>query len=357
MVTICWFRRVLRLDDHPALVAAARAGAVIPVVILDPQEAARQPASALRQALSLPPLDAALQRLGSRLIVRRGAPMEVLADLVRTTGAREVHTTFGFPFASDEGWDRWGHANGVNLHMHPNGDLLERGALRTQTGGAYKVYTPFWKALRAHGVQPPQDAPKLSAPPTWPRCYGLDWPEARKAMNRGWDVVARHVDPGEEAAWERLESFLDEPLPDYNEHRNHPFRPQATSGLSDALAVGEISARRVWDLVQPAMMEGKAGADVFASDLAWREFARDLLWAYPALPTRCWRLEWERFPWERVATVLQRWSRRQTGVAMVDAGQRELFATGRMHNRVRMITASYLTKHLLTEQGPHFSAG
>ncbi|MDM7460024.1 MAG: FAD-binding domain-containing protein, partial [Paracoccus sp. (in: a-proteobacteria)] len=139
------------------------------------------------------------------------------------------------------------------------------------------------------------------------------------------------------------------PLPDYAEHRNHPFRPRATSGLADALAIGEISARRIWHRVLPALHEGRAGAETFLSELAWREFGRDLMHDTPELDSRCWREDWNDFPWKRDNDAAERWRRGQTGVAMVDAGMRELYATGRMHNRVRMIAASYLTKHLLTD--------
>ena len=349
MTVICWFRRILRLDDHPALIAAAQAGAVIPLVILDPAEARDHPASAMRQALSLPRLDASLRQRGSRLIVRRGNPAEVIEAILRETGATQVHASTGFPFASDHGLRAAAERGGASLHLHPLADLVERASLRTQTGGLYKVYTPFWKALRQRDIAPPQDAPRLSSPDDWPDSDGLDWPEARAAMNRGWDVVARHTRPGEDEAHARLSEFLDGPLPDYDTHRNHPFRPRATSGLADALAVGEISARRVWHRALPAFQDGRAGAEGFLSELAWREFARDLLHESPQMDQRCWREEWDRFPWKRDNADAECWRRGQTGVAMVDAGMRELYATGRMHNRVRMITASYLTKHLLTD--------
>lgn len=349
MHTICWFRRVLRLDDHPALVAAAQEGPVIPLVILDPEEACLRPASALRQALALPPLDKALRALGSRLIVRRGTPETVLAALVREVGPCAVHTTFGFPFAADDTVQGVVEDVGGRLVLHRNGDLVERGVLRTGAGQGYKVYTPFLKALRAHGTSRPLSAPVMDAPEHWPASDGLDWPEARRAMDRGWDVVASYVRAGEDAARSRVVDFLHRPVDAYAEQRNEPFRADATSGLSDALAVGEISARRVLDCTRSALYEGRAGADVFVSELVWREFARDLLWHNPTLGVRCWRAEWEAFPWQGDGVQAQRWQRGETGIALVDAGQRELYATGRMHNRVRMVSASYLTKHLLTD--------
>ncbi|MDM7458612.1 MAG: deoxyribodipyrimidine photo-lyase, partial [Paracoccus sp. (in: a-proteobacteria)] len=200
MTVICWFRRTLRLDDHPALIAAAKAGQVIPLVILNPDEAVRHPASAMRQALSLPRLEAALHQRHSRLIVRRGDPAQVLETIARQTGARQIHTTEGFPAESDYGLKAAAERGGASLHLHPPADLVARGTVRTKTGGLYKVYTPFWKALRSQDIACPQEAPRLSSPENWPDSDGADWPEARAAMDRGWEVVARHTRPGEDEA-------------------------------------------------------------------------------------------------------------------------------------------------------------
>lgn len=349
MTVICWFRRVLRLDDHPALVAAAKAGPVIPLVILDPAEAANHPASAQRQAMSLPRLEASLHQRQNRLIVRRGDPAKVLEDVARETGATQIHTTEGFPFASDHGLKAAAERGGAELHLHPLADLVPRGSVLTQQGGIYKVFTPFWRALRGVDIAPPLDAPRLTAPEDWPDSDGTDWPEARAAMRRGWDVVAAHIDAGEDQARDRLDEFLDDPVTDYKTHRDQPWRARGTSALSDALAVGEISARRIWQVGMAARERGKQGTEDFLREIAWREFARELFHEAPQMDQTCWREEWNEFPWKRDNNDAESWRRAQTGVPMVDAGLRELFVTGRMHNRVRMIAGSYLTKHLLTD--------
>ncbi|WCR10657.1 deoxyribodipyrimidine photo-lyase [Paracoccus stylophorae] len=349
MVQICWFRRVLRLDDHPALVAAARAGPVIPLVILDPAEARDHPASAQRQAMSLPHLQTALHRHNSRLIVRRGDPAEVLERIARQTGAKGVHGTEGFPFASDHGLKAAVERGGATLHLHPLADLVPRACVRTQQGGVYQVFTPFWRALRGVDIPPPLDPPRLTLPQSWPDSDGPDWPEARAAMDRGWDVVAEHIAAGEDAARDRLDQFLHGPVTDYASHRDQPWRGSATSGLSDALAVGEISARRIWHTGLATREDGTPGADDFLREVAWREFARELFHESPDMGERCWREGWNDFPWRRDNADARDWRRARTGVPMVDAGLRELFVTGRMHNRVRMIAGSYLTKHLLTD--------
>ena len=169
MTVICWFRRVLRLDDHPALVAAAQDGPVVPLVILDPAEARAHPASAQRQAMALPDLDAALRGQGSRLIVRRGDPATVLARMVRDSGARAVHASQGLPFAADDGLDAGVERAGAVLHLHPLADLVPRGSVLTGSGTRFKVFTPFWRALRKSHIADPLAVPRLSAPATGPR--------------------------------------------------------------------------------------------------------------------------------------------------------------------------------------------
>lgn len=349
MTVICWFRRVLRLDDHPALVAAAQDGPVIPLVILDGAEARNHPASAQRQTMALPALEAALQARGSRLVVRRGDPATVLAQVIRDSGALAVHASEGMPFARDQGLHDAVAAGGARLHLHPLADLVPRGRVLTKGGTPFKVFTPFWRALRRTDIAEPLPAPRLRAPDTWPGSDGPDWPEARAAMNRGWPVVARHVQAGEAAAHARLDAFLERVTAGYAEARDRPAKGDATSGLSDALAVGEISARRVWHRALRAQDQGRDGIEDFLRELAWREFARELFHAAPDMDRTCWRPEWNDFPWQGDGPDAEAWRQGRTGVAMVDAGMREMFATGRMHNRVRMIAASFLVKHLMID--------
>ncbi len=349
MTVICWFRRVLRLDDHPALVAAAQDGPVIPLVILDPAEAAAHPASAQRQAMALPALSAALQAQGSRLVVRRGDTAAVLAQVIRDSGAVAVHASEGMPFARDAGLEGVTGAAGAVLHLHPLADLVPRGSVRTKTGTGFKVFTPFWRALRQTGIAAPLSAPRLTPPDRWPASDGPDWPEARVAMNRGWDVVAPHIQAGEAAANHRLDAFLDRVTSRYAERRDRPAEGDATSGLADALAVGEISARRIWHRALDAQHHGSGGIEDFLRELAWRDFSRDLFHASPDMDRLCWRKEWNGFSWEPDGPAADAWRQGRTGVGMVDAGMREMFVTGRMHNRVRMIAASFLIKHLMID--------
>jgi deoxyribodipyrimidine photo-lyase len=165
-------------------------------------------------------------------------------------------------------------------------------------------------------------------------------------MGRGAAVVREHVRAGEAAARERLDRFLEGPVAGYAEDRDRPDR-DATSKLSAHLTWGEVSPRTVWLAVERT--GGGRGAEVFRRELVWREFAWHLLWHHPRLASENWRREWDRFPWRGDNAEAERWRRGMTGEPMVDAGMRELYATGTMHNRGRMLTASYLTKHLLTD--------
>ncbi|TBN42043.1 deoxyribodipyrimidine photo-lyase [Paracoccus subflavus] len=349
MTVICWFRRVLRLDDHPALVAAAAAGPVIPLVILDPAEARARPASAQRQVMALPGLAEALAARGSRLVVRRGDPAAVLARVIRDSGARVVHASQGLPFARDDGLAAAVEGAGARLHLHPLADLVARGSVLTKGGTSFKVFTPFWRALRQADIAPPLPAPDLAAPDRWPDSDPPDWPEARAAMRRGWDVVARHVQAGEGTAQDRLDAFLGRIAGDYVQGRDRLAEGDTTSGLSDALAVGEISARRIWHRALDAQHQGRGGVEDFLRELAWREFSRELFHAAPDLDRACWRREWNGFTWRGDGPDADAWGQGRTGIAVVDAGMREMFVTGRMHNRVRMIAASFLVKHLMID--------
>lgn len=354
-VSIWWAGRDLRLADNPALCAAADRGHVVPVFVLDDACAALGAAAGWRLAQSMAALDADLRRRHARLVVRRGSPAQVLADLARETGADQVHLNSGLPFfhVGDDTVDAL-RAAGVSLVVHGGNWLLPPGRVLTGQGTAYRKFTPFWKNLRGHDIAAPLPAPApLTCPDLPAGLDAADWGLGR-AMRRGAGVLGRHHTVGEAAAAERLAEFLDAALTAYPEDRNRPDKRQGTSGLSDALAVGEISARQVWHAARGAMQRGNRGAEAFLSELAWRDFARDLWFHNPDMDRSAWNPDWARFPWRggdsgEGAKAAQAWQRAQTGIDIVDAGMRQLYATGRMHNRVRMIVASYLTKHLLVD--------
>ncbi|MBK1634430.1 cryptochrome/photolyase family protein [Rhodovulum adriaticum] len=349
-----WVRRDLRLSDNPALNAACASGRpVIPVCIHDDLVEGLGAAPKWRLGLGIEAFGQALARSGSRLILRRGDGLSVLRALVAETGAGAVIWTRAYDpdsVARDKAVKAALKGDGIDARSVPGHLLFEPWSVETGQGGFYKVYTPFWKTVCGREVPDPTPAPaRISAPETWPASEGLsDW-RMGAAMNRGAAVVARHVCVGEDAARGRLGGFVAEKIADYAQARDVPSA-DGTSRLSENLTYGEISPRSCWHAGRRAMEEGKPGAETFLKELVWREFAYHLVWHTPHIVTGNWRQEWDSFPWntDDSAPEVVAWKRGRTGIEFVDAAMRELYVTGTMHNRGRMIVASYLTKHLMT---------
>lgn len=355
--TIVWFRRDFRLRDHAALCAAAKRGAVIPVFILEPACEKFGSAPRMRLEASLDRLSSAFDEIGLRLILRRGVASVVLHDLLEETGADGVF------------WSRRYDADGVSVDTSVKSSLTSAGAeaesfpgslmfepwtVKTGQGGPYRVYSPFWKAVRSQPVALVVGAPTLSAPAFWPATENLmDW-QLSADMQRGKSVVMQYVQAGEREAQARLETFLENRVDGYKDRRDF-MGSESTSDLSDALSLGEISPAQCWHAARRKMQEGSHGAEHFLKELVWREFAWHLMWHFPNLSTRNWRPEWDNFRWseDESAPSYLAWCAGRTGEPIVDAAMRELYVTGKMHNRARMITASYLTKHL----GIHWKLG
>lgn len=357
MTAILWFRRDLRLNDNAALTAAAACGPVLPVFLIDPVLEAQGAASRWRLGRAVQALDADLRRrFGSGLTIRRGSPDAVLATLAAEVGADTVHAT-AWPEAARTASDRDAgavlKAGGRALHLHDGHTLLPPGSVRTGAGGPFRVYTAFARAARRAGIPQPIATPHdLRLLPALPGLDAADF-DLAPDMRRGAAVLAAHTPPfGEDAALARLRRFLDDATGTYAEMRDRPDMADATSSLSDALAVGEIGPRMAWAAASAVAEHDPAaarGGEKFMSELLWRDFAWSLLAEAPDLPRTHWRREWSDFPWRSDGPDADAWRRAMTGEPMVDAGLREMFVTGRMHNRVRMIVASYLTKHLLTD--------
>lgn len=349
---IVWFRRDLRLADHAALGRAAADGPVIPVFIHDETVEAMGAAPKWRLGEGLRSFAEALKDAGSRLILRRGRALDVLRALVDETGAGAVHWQRVYDrdgIARDRAVKAALKEAGVGAESFPGAVLFEPWTVQTGAGGPYKVYSPFWRAIRGRDVGSVLPAPeRLTAPDRWPGSDRLaDWAMGAE-MNRGAGVVLGHAVVGEAAARDRLSDFLDERVGDYAEGRNHPAR-DVTSGLSENLAWGEISPRMIWSAAMARREAGGNGVEKFLSELAWRDFACHLMYHMPELDRANWRSDWDAFPWRGDNDDAERWRRGMTGEPFVDAAMREMFVTGRMHNRARMIAASYLTKHLLTD--------
>jgi deoxyribodipyrimidine photo-lyase len=356
---IVWFRQDLRLVDNPALLAAVRRGGpVIPVFIWAPEEEGDWPPGAASRwwlHQSLKHLDASLRQLGSRLIIHRGPTLDVIRELVKATGSDSVFWNRRYePTAIKRDSRVKATLQGAGLIAESfNGSLLfEPWTIQTKQGRPYQVFTAFWKACLA---QPPPDAPEkaprhLEVPPCWPATIQLaelgleptiDWAQGMRAL---WK-------PGESGAEELLHRFCDQAVNNYADGRNRPDH-LGTSRLSAHLHFGEISVRQMWHAIHDrshgrGTAQASNGVHVLARELGWREFAHHLLFHFPHTPEQPLREQFARFPWQAHRDNLRAWQRGRTGYPIVDAGMRELWCTGWMHNRVRMIVASFLVKDLL----------
>ncbi|PIB25632.1 deoxyribodipyrimidine photolyase [Amylibacter kogurei] len=350
---IIWFRRDLRISDHVALSKAIETGRpIIPVFICDPIMEALGAAPKWRFGLGVEHFAKTLAALGSRLILRRGEPLAELRDLIRETGADTVYWSRAYDtdaIARDRVVKAGLQNDGIDAQSHQGHVLFEPWSVANKSGGYFKVYTPFWKTVRGRQVDACLPAPKSLSPPSeWPESDTLtDWQLGRD-MRRGADVVSRYICVGETNAQARLDAFLDDAIGDYQRERDFPNKP-STSRLSENLTYGEISPRMIWHSAYVAMQKGAQGGEHFLKELVWREYAYHLMYHFPALADQNWRSEWDTFHWLPDNENAERWRRGMTGEPMVDAAMRELYITGTMHNRMRMIAASYLTKHLRTD--------
>jgi deoxyribodipyrimidine photo-lyase len=356
--SLLWFRRDLRLADNVALTAAIeRDLAIVPVFVWAPEEDGKwPPGSASRWWLhqSLRGLEESLRERGSRLILRRGPTIGTLRRLARETRAVRLYCNRCYEPAAARRDAKVAVAlefEGVEVVICEGALLFEPTTIHTSGGRPYQVFTPFWRAALA-GAEPaaPLPAPRrLPSPARWPRTLALDQLQLEPRVDWASGMRASWK-PGERGARVRLRHFLANRLVDYPRVRDRPDR-EGTSRLSPHLHFGEISVRSVWHAVQRHSSGhhtvGLARAsEAFLRQLLWREFAHHLLVHFPHTSEHPLRPQFEYFPWVRNHRALRRWQRGQTGYPMVDAGMRELWATGWMHNRVRMIVASFLVKDL-----------
>lgn len=353
---LMWFRRDLRLSDHAALTAACASGRpVIPVFLYDSLVAGLGAAPKWRLGLGIGHLATTLETKASRLILRRGDhALPLLQELITQTGATSVYWSRLYDPASvvrDKEIKESLKNQGIDARSFGGHLMFEPWTVETKTGGYYKVYTPFWNSVKNKGVDTPRAVPKdVPAPTSWPESDQLDDWHMGAAMRRGAAIVRPFVRLGEEAAQERLAQFIAEDVAGYKDNRNLPG-VEGTSNLSENLALGEISPHQCWQAGERALQEGKPGAETFLKEVVWREFAYHLMHHTPHLLESSWRPEWDAFPWRTdvESSEVIAWKQGLTGIPFVDAAMRELYVTGRMHNRARMIVASFLTKHLMTD--------
>ncbi|HLO75733.1 MAG TPA: deoxyribodipyrimidine photo-lyase [Magnetospirillum sp.] len=345
--TLVWLRQDLRLSDHPALAAAP--GPVVLAFVLDDNGPWR-PGGASRWWLhhSLRALGTAVAAKGGRLVLLRGDALSEIPRLAAELNAGAVHWNRrwepGEPEREAE-LSRRLSAAGIQPRAFAADLLFEPGSVRTKTGQPYQVFTPFWRAALAL-PEPPRPLPApaiLMPPPQVPDGLSVDALGLMPTIP-WWQGMAETWQPGEAGARANLTAFLDDGLDSYDRRRDRPDQP-GTSMLSPHLAFGEISPRQIWHAVR-ARPPG-SGADTFLKELGWREFSHSLIATFPDLATQPLQPAFAAFPWHHDEAAFAAWTRGRTGFPIVDAGMRQLWATGWMHNRVRMIVGSFLVKDLL----------
>jgi deoxyribodipyrimidine photo-lyase len=347
---LVWFRHDLRVQDNAAVLAAARSGKPVFACFVRDDSPRWAPGGASRWWLhgSVAALGRDVERRGGAMLLRSGASATTVARLAAELDAVEVHCAKSYEpdgRAQEKALETALAVQGSKLVVHAGDLLFDPEVLRNQSGEPFKVFTPFWNAcLKAPPIPEPHPVPstlRFARPAvstesldSWGWLPGK--PDWAGGMRDAWTQ-------GEAAARARLDEFLAAAVDGYKTQRDRPDLP-STSRLSPYLHFGEISPRVVWHAVRAV---GGDGAMAYARELGWREFARHLLWHWPTFPEESFRPEFRRFPWRDDAEALARWQRGLTGYPLVDAGMRELWHTGWMHNRVRMVVASFLVKHLL----------
>jgi deoxyribodipyrimidine photo-lyase len=354
---IVWLQQDLRLHDNEALCASAKAGPVIALFILDdatPGEWKLGGAQRWWLHHSLATLGTDFQKRGLTLVLRSGDPLTILQELVTETQAQGVFWNRRYEpahIARDSAIKHTLKAQGLRVESFSSLLLFEPWQIKNKSGEYFKVFTPFWKSCLQH--TPPR-AP-LPVPAMQPYAITL----ASDTLER-WKMLPTHPDwagglraswtPGETGALACAEHFFAHGLARYDDKRDFPAAA-CTSRLSPHLHFGELSTNALWHRCQ-SMQHTEESAlrkpvSKFLAELGWREFSYHLLYHFPELPASSFRPAFNAFPWENDAALLHAWQKGRTGYPIVDAGMRELWQTGVMHNRVRMIAASFLTKHLL----------
>ncbi len=358
--SLVWFRQDLRLADNPALQAALDRGAgVVPVYILDESDEGKWRAGgASRWWLhhSLAQLDLSLRERGLRLVLARDKAEHALRGLARSTGARALFWNRRYEPASvarDTRIEAGFTAAGVQVWVGNSGLLFEPSSIANRQGGPFQVFGPFWRRC----LELPVAAPVRIRGGTWRAARR--WPASLKLeelellpRSRRDAGLAESWTPGEAAGARRLRRFARRAVEDYATGRDRPDR-DGTSQLSPWLHFGEAGPRQVWAAVRARAADSglfppDRGSGAFLAEIGWREFAHHLLWHFPASPDAPLREQFSRFPWaaDPGGRKLRAWRRGMTGYPIVDAGMRQLWRTGWMHNRARMVAASFLVKHL-----------
>ena len=350
---LVWLRRDFRLHDNPMLRAAQDSGRpIIPVFILDEIVETYGSAPKWRLKEAVKSFQNTLESLGSKLVVRKGQSLDVINDLLTETGATSVYWARAYDpksIARDKKIKLALKQKTIDAKSFKGFLVFEPWLAKTKAGTFFKVYSPMWRALQEIHVEPEADeVNELKLPEHWPDSVPLDDLKLSDGMGRGAEIVKHHANIGEKKALERLYQFVGAKIDQYKLKRDF-LDENYTSGLSENLTWGEVSARRMWFLAGNSKKLGDRGAEHFQKEIAWREFAYHLSYHTPEIEDQNWRENWNNFPWRGDCDDAIKWRQGRTGEPLIDAAMRELYITGKMHNRARMLVASYLTKHLIID--------
>ena len=354
MRTLVWFRgKDLRVGDHAPLQSAVRAGEVVPVFVLDPyffapERARRMPNRVAFLLESLSELQQRIAELGSRLLVVEGKSVAVVPELARRL---EVDRVVAYRWSEPVGIERdrrVAEALAVPLELFEGETLATPAQVRTRAGAPFSVFTPFSRAfLETVTVEKPISAPR--ALPPLPKLEKIVETKVPTPEALGLQTSPHRIEAGEKAALARLARFVRGPAARYEEGRN-ALGEEGTSRLSQDLKFGTVSARKVWTAVKAGVTDKSAkSARIYLNELLWREFAYDVLRERPDVMVEPFKAAWRGFPWRKDAKGWRAWVDGTTGYPVVDAAARQLLEEGFVHNRARMISASFLTKHLLVD--------
>ncbi|KIL50103.1 deoxyribodipyrimidine photo-lyase [Jeotgalibacillus alimentarius] len=346
MTAIVWIRKDLRLHDNPGLYHTAETGKVLPVYIFDEDD---KIGSAQKWFLhhALESFQKRLKSAGSELLILSGKPSEILPDIVEKYEADSIHWNRQYEpavFNRDREIGESLHKNGISVNTYEGRLLLPPWDVKKNNGDPYKVFTPFYKALQKHDIPQALPAVKNIEPASFNKRDSLSLDDLKLLPEINWTSgMEKRWTPSEEAAVRRFNAFLDKKLKVYKSKRDFPSE-EASSALSPYFALGLLSVRSVYHSIKKS---AEAAGEPFIRQLVWRDFAYSLITHFPETKTDPMNEQFKSFKWMDESDQLKAWKHGKTGFPIVDAGMRELWTTGYMHNRVRMITGSFLTKDLL----------
>lgn len=350
---IVWFRQDLRLRDNPAFRTAYDADRpIIPLYILDDINSGEWKMGGASRWWLHQSLEKLNEDLDGALCLKVGDPIKVIPELIKETGAKDIHWNRCYePWRIERDTQIKSNLKDKDIGAHShNGTLLfEPHTVLKEDGTPYKVFTPFYKKGCLGRAPEPREPLAKPQSPDLMQHKGLELDELELMPDIKWyETMTEEWQPGEKGAENRLDEFLESGMKNYKEGRNHPAQKNV-SRLSPHLHFGEISPNSVWYAAKETMIaeHWEKDGEHFLSELGWREFSNNLLYHFPDLPRKNLQEKFNAFPWSTDDEALTRWQKGMTGYPIVDAGMRELWQTGYMHNRVRMIVGSFLVKNLL----------